>query len=113
MLADKRLPVDDQSDRVLQVRTQGQHRTLDGQIAHRAGSVSARTAQNHRTEYAGARNGVVHAARDRALANQKCIGNSGEPLQCIRIFICDRFAGAVGAGHHQIIRSAGGKEQMM
>ena len=65
------------------------------------------------TENTGARDRVVDPARDRALANQERIGDSRQTFERIVIFIGDRFAGAICAGHHQRVRSAGGKEQVL
>ena len=87
--------------------------TVDRQSRDGAGRVAAGAAQDDRAEGAGATHRIVHAPRDGPLPDQEGVGDAGEPLERVLVFVSDRLAGAVGAGHHQHFRSARGKQQMM
>ena len=113
MLAYKCLAVDYKRDRVFEVRTERQHRAFNRQRRHRAGRISTRTSENYRTECTSSYDRIVDPPRDGPFADQKCICGSGEPLQCIRVFVCNWFARPVGAGHNQRFRSARGEEQVL
>ena len=113
VLAHECLTVDHERDRILQIGPHGQDWPLHRQGRQRARSVAARAPQNHRTKHSGARHGVIHPARDGALADQECVRDPGETIQRVLVFVGNRFAGTVGAGHDQDVRSAPGKEQML
>ncbi len=53
-----------------------------------AGSIAADAAQNHGAKGAGTCHGIVHATRDGALADEKCVGNAAESVE--RIFVLDK-----------------------
>ena len=86
---------------------------VDRQFRHGAGSVAARAPQNDGPESADARDGIVDAARDGALADEERVGHAGQPVEGILLVVSDGLAGAVGAGHHQHVGRAGGEEQMV
>src|SRR5580692_605596 len=60
VLANKCLALDDQRDRVLEIRTERQHRAFDRQRCHCAGGISARTSENYRTECTSSDDRIVH-----------------------------------------------------
>ena len=68
---------------------------------NRARRVSARAAQNCRAESAHARDGIVYAAGNLPLADQKGVGDAGKTFECFFIVVSDRLARTIGAGHHQ------------
>ena len=113
VLADEGLAVDNQRDRILQIRANSQNGTFDGKSGHGAGSIAAGPAENGGAECAGSDDGIVNAARNGTFADQKCVRDSGETLDRVVIFVRDRLAGAIGAGHHQHFRRTRRKEQVM
>src|SRR5580704_6325296 len=109
VLTDERLAVDDERDGVFQLRTQGENGAPRGKSGNSAGCITPSATQYHRTENSGTGNRVVDSPRDRTLADQKRIGNSGQALQRVVIFVGDGFTRSIGAGHDQDIGSSGGK----
>ena len=83
------------------------------EAAPRPGRVSAGTAQYHGPESAGASHGVVDAPRDRPFADEERVRDPAQPRQRIGIFIGNRLARTIRAGHHQHFGSARREEQMM
>src|SRR5277367_3587356 len=59
VLADKRLPIDDECNRVLEVGAKGENRAFGGQYGDRSGGISTRTTQDHRTKNSSACDRVV------------------------------------------------------
>ncbi len=107
VLADKGLAIHNQRDRVLQICAQREYGTLQPEAMQPllernrergAGSQDRKLQRGH---------GVVHAARDGPLADQERVGNSCEALQCVVVFVSDRFTGSIRAGHDQNIGSTG------
>src|ERR1700733_13594125 len=92
MLAYKCLALDDQRDRVLEVRTERQHRAFNRQRRHRARRISARTSENYRAKCPSSDDRIVHSACNRPFADQKRICGFGESLLCVRVFICNWFS---------------------
>ena len=81
VLADKCLAIDDESDGVLQVGADGQQRTARRQSGDRAGSVTARPAQDYGSEGTDPNYGIIHAPRDGALADQERIGQTRQAVE--------------------------------
>src|SRR5580658_2631517 len=69
MLADESLASNDQCDRIFEVGAERQDRTVGWKCRSGAGRVTASAPQNCGPESAGARDGIVHAAGDGALAD--------------------------------------------
>ena len=113
MLADERLPIDHQRDRVLEIGAHSENRPVSGQRGNRFRCVAARAPQNDGTEGSRARDGIVDAPRDGALTDEKRIGHAGQAVEGVPIVIGDRLAGAVGAGHHQNFGRARREQQMV
>ena len=85
-----------------------------GKACHRAGSVAAGAAQNRLGPNAPTR--TTESSTRRAMGRSPIRNASAmpdEPLQRVFIFVSDRLARAVGAGHDQHFGSAGSKEQMV
>ena len=99
--------------RIFQVGAERENGALDRKRCHRARSVTASAAQDDGTEGAGAGHRIVHSPRDRTLANQKSVRDSCETLQCVFVFVGDRLAGAIRAGHDQNFRGAGSEQQVV
>jgi len=113
MLADERLPIDYQGNSVFQVSAEGKNWALDGQRSNRVRSVAARAPQDRPAEDSHARDGIVHAPCDGTLAHQERIGHAGQTLEGIMLGVRNGLARAIGAGHHQDLRCARRKQQMM
>src|SRR4029077_4500864 len=102
-----------QRDGVFQVGAGGENRLRDWDRRHRGGGIATGTPQNYGTKRSGAGDGVIPATRDRPLANQERVGNSGETLRGFFIAIRNRLTGSVGTRHHESFGRARGKEQVM
>ena len=111
VLADEGLAIHDESDRVLEVRTQSEDGTIGWNYSSRAGGVSAGSAKNRRTKSAYADDGIIDSAGDGSLSDQETVRNTGEPPRRLVIPVSDRFAGTICAGHDQDFGRAGGKQQ--
>ena len=81
--------------------------------SHCARRVPASAAKHGRAENSGASNRIIHAPRDRTLADQESIGDFGKAVQRFDIVEGNRFARTVRARHHQHFRRARCEEQMM
>ena len=84
-----------------------------GSVGDGSRSIAARAPQNRRAESASARDRIIHTPRDRPLADQESVGDSGKLLQRVVVLISDGFARTIRAGHHQNFGGAGRKEQVM
>src|SRR5437868_5666147 len=94
MLADKRLPSHHQRNRVLQVRPDGEQRTLNGKSSHSAGRVAPRTTQYGRPKCTDPSYRIINSPRNWALADQERIRNAGQAVASIVILVSDRLAAA-------------------
>src|SRR5580704_4141841 len=99
MLADKCLAVHDKRDGVLEIRANSEDWAPGWKLRRDGtGSVSSSTSQHRRSEHTGASNGIIHATRDRPLANQKTIRDARKFPCRVFVLIRDWLAGTVRAG---------------
>src|SRR5690349_21440633 len=91
VLADKRLTTNHQRDRIFKVATQSQDWFVRGKLTDRCWCISARTADHKRLPRADRDHGVIYAAANRSLADQKSVGDSGHLFQSIFIAKSDWF----------------------
>src|SRR5579864_9250114 len=91
VLAWEGLTVYHQRDRIFQVGTQRENGACSGNGCNRSRSVTTSATQDYRAESARARDGIVHSAGDRALSDQKQVGDFCEPQQCVFVFVRDRL----------------------
>ena len=78
VLTDVRLSVHDQRDRILEIGAERKDRPVRGKDGHCAWSQAARPPHHHRPDRTGPHDGIIHAPRDRPLANQERIRNAGQ-----------------------------------
>ncbi len=89
------------------------NRATDRQGGDGSRSIAARAPQDYGTESSLASYGIVDAARDGSFANQKRIGHPRQALEGVSLGVGNRLARAVGAGHDEDFRRAGGEKQMV
>src|ERR1700688_3274703 len=109
VLAYECLALNNQRDGVLEIRSQCKDRALRRTSGNRAGGVSAGAPKNNGTKNTGANNGIVHAPRNGALANQESVRDARKLLYRLIIFISNGLARAIRAGHNQNFWRAGFK----
>ena len=113
VLARKGLNADDERQGALQVAAERQDRLRRGERRHRARREAARAAQHDARAVRDAHDRVVDAARDRPFADQERVRDAAEALERFAVAIGDRFARTVPARHHERVRRAGRKKQMV
>ena len=113
MLTDESLAVDDERDGVLQIRADGEHGPIERDVGDGGWRVTARAAQNDRTEGAGPRNRVVHTPRNRPLADEERVREARQTLVGIRIVVGNGFTRAIRARHDEKARRPDGEQQMV
>jgi len=109
VLTDESLPVHHERNRVLQVRSQRQHRPRRRNPRHRPRRIPARPPQDRAVSY----DRVVDAPRDRPLTDQERVRDPRQPVECVTVLVRDRFVGSVRGRHHQRIGSARREQQMV
>src|ERR1700676_2289551 len=110
VLADEGLAVNDESDRVLEVRAQSENGAVGRKCGSSAGGVSSRSAQNRRTKSPHPGDGIVDAASDGAFADQKTVRDARELLQRVFVPVSDWLTGAIRTGHDENLGGARGKQ---
>src|ERR1700733_12496755 len=113
VLANECLTVDHERDCILKIGAYCQDWVVTWNCRHGAGSIASGAAKNDRTERSDAGDRVVHSTRDGPLSDQKCVGDSREAVECILVFVRNRFVRAICARHHQRFRRARCEEKMM
>ena len=114
VLADERLAVHDQRDRVLQIGAERENRPRRRTASPRRPGRSRGRAAERRGRAARAR--TTESSTRRAIGRSPTRNASAMPASRSRassILVGDRLARSIGAGHHQHVRRAGREQQMV
>src|ERR1700676_3187436 len=98
VLADEGLAVNDEGDGVLEVRAQSENGAVGWKRGSNAGGITARAAENRRTESPHPGDGIVYTASDGAFADQKTVRDARELLQRVFVPVSDWLTGAIRTG---------------
>ena len=113
VLAYEGLSIHDEGDSVLEIGAQGQDGLLRRESGHCSRGVTAAATKDRSSERAGTNYGIIHATCYRAFSDEEGVRNLGEAPQGIFVFVGNRLAGTIGAGHDENRRRCVRKQQVV